>query len=239
MKYTKCFLLPIILIMLNFESVAQVEAVASNTGFNIRTFDPYTGKNLIPTEYSPDIEGSPYLLSQFTPANIILLNGSTMKNMLLRFNQEKNEISFTDSLNNKFIFNKQVVRKVVFNTIFSNSGSFLVLKSGFPAIDKQDSNYLYEALAEGKIDLIKKNEKVIQTIKNELSGEVRKEFVEYNSYYIFSNKTIKLYRNDKSALLDMMTDKQREVDAYIASNKINFKKNADVVKLVSYYNSLF
>jgi hypothetical protein len=217
---------------------AQIEAGHSNYGFNIRAFNSYTGDNLIPTEYSPDIEGTAYLFPDYNRADIILVNGMPLNNLRVRFNLEKNQLYFSDSLTGSFVFNKAVLRKVVFKSVFANTGAPFVLKSGYPSINKQDTNYLYELQAGGKIDLLRNQERVIQTTKNEMTGDIKKEFVEYISYYIYCNKTIKEFRNNKPVLLEFMKDKQKEVDAYIATNKVNFKKNADVVKLVSYYNGL-
>lgn len=238
MKSLKTSLLLLVTLLSVQATNAQIEAGNTNYGFNIRAFNSYTGDNLIPTEYSPDIEGTAYLSPDFSRANIILVNGMPLTNLRVKFNLEQNQLYFSDSLSSSFVFNKAVLRKVVFNTVFSNIGSPIILKSGYPAINKQDTNYLYELQAEGKIDWLRKQERVIQTTKNEFSGEVHKEFVEYISYYYYSNKTMSEYRNDKADLLKLMKDKQKEVEAFITTNKINFKKNADVVKLVSYYNKL-
>ncbi len=80
--------------------------------------------------------------------------------------------------------------------------------------------------------------KKIQQNKNDFSGEVSKEFVLYDYYYVYVNGEMKTMKSDKDFFTEMMNDKRDLTEEYIKLNKISFKNVAHIAKLIAYYNSL-
>ena len=49
---------------------------------------------------------------------------------------------------------------------------------------------------------------------------------------------MKRIKKDKEYLLNLLADKRKEMEAYAADKKINFKSMDSIKKLIDYYNSL-
>jgi hypothetical protein len=49
---------------------------------------------------------------------------------------------------------------------------------------------------------------------------------------------MKRMKKDKEYLLSLLADKRKEMEAYVAGKKINFKSMDSIKKLIDYYNSL-
>jgi len=126
--------------------------------------------------------------------------------------------------------------------IFTDSSSAklqkYVFRSGFPAIDEQTINSFYQVLTEGNITMLEFFRKKILQRKNDVSGEITKEFETYEEYYVFLDNQMTKLKKDKDFILSLTKAKEKEVQSYLATNKVNFKKWNDVQSLFSYYNSL-
>ncbi|WP_431199355.1 hypothetical protein ACQ86K_30905 [Mucilaginibacter sp. P19] len=59
-----------------------------------------------------------------------------------------------------------------------------------------------------------------------------------NSYYLFANNQMTRVRPSQKTILAAMSDKGDKMQEYIKTNKVNFKSDAALAKLFSYYNSL-
>jgi hypothetical protein len=131
-----------------------------------------------------------------------------------------------------------ILKKVTFINLVSNENGQYIFRSGYPAIDKQTENYLYQSILEGKIDMLKKNCKIIKTIKNVYDGTSRKEFAEECRYYVFSEKGLMPLQNNKEFVITLLKDQEPLIQQYLQINKINLKKMDDLQKLIKYYNDL-
>ncbi len=72
-----------------------------------------------------------------------------------------------------------------------------------------------------------------------MTGETKKEFVSYESYYIYKNDAIKSLKKDKEFILSFFEDQKQKVNEYLKDKKLNFKSPYDLINLFKYYNSLF
>ena len=111
-------------------------------------------------------------------------------------------------------------------------------KSGYPAIEQNTELTFYEVLSDGAIQLLKYNKKDISEIKNEMSGDTRKEFVLHENYFVYTNGEIKKMKREKDFILELMQDKKDKINEYLKINKLNFKNTESITKLFEYYNSL-
>ncbi len=225
------------LMMFFLPSVAQLDFSSTSNGRVMGVADQ-NGVSLLKSKYSPDIEGSPFVHPDWAIAELLLSSGKQYKNIKAKFNLESNEIYFLDTMNNVLVPRPGLVKKISFSLLFSQEGFAYIFKSGYPAIEKQGENYYYEVLAEGKIDFIRRYYKDIKTIKYDMSGEIKKEFVEGSNYYLFTGGIIKELKREKMLVAELMNDKKTEIDGFILANKLNLKKTTEVQKLVRYYNSI-
>jgi len=65
-------------------------------------------------------------------------------------------------------------------------------------------------------------------------------FVDESTYFVISSKKpianiIKLKKKD---ILNLLADKKNEVESYVSNEKLDYKNEGDVIKIINYYNSL-
>lgn len=216
-------------------SFGQIEFKNSNNG-RIMNFEDLNGRSLL-KKYDPDVAGSPFLNDEWLPAKLTFFKGNIISPVLIKFNLESNELYFKDSTGREMIALEGLVKRIDFLNASGKDSNYTIFEAGYPAIDKQNQNYFYQLLAEGRVKLLVKKSKQIETDKNLLSGEIRKQFSETTiTFYIFKDNEIIFLRPNKNALVALLKDREELITAYINTNKINFKKIPDLVKVIRYYN---
>lgn len=232
----KHLVLPVFLMVFQTAN-AQLDFSSTNNG-RVMLFTDQNGVSLLKSRYSPDIEGNPFVSPVWNPAELLLSSGKLLKWARVKLNLESNEIYFLDTLDMALVAKPGLVKKLNFPQLVSPEGTAYIFKCGYPVIDKQTENYYYQVLEEGKIELLKKLSKEIKTTKYDMSGEIKKEFVENSHYYLFTAGEIKEIKQDKAVMMEIMKDKNTEMEQFLSINKINFRKIADLRKLIRYYNDL-
>ena len=72
-----------------------------------------------------------------------------------------------------------------------------------------------------------------------VSGAVSKDFVEgIVTMYVYANNAIREFRPNKNFIISVLKNKEQEINKFIDTDRTNFKKTKDVVRLINYYNSL-
>ena len=218
-------------------SFGQLEFRNSNVGRLINLED-FNGRSLL-KKYDPAVAGSPFINADWIPAKITLSRGKEMGPLLVRLNIESNEVYFLDSTGKEMVALEGLIKKIDFINYYSKDSIRYIFKSGYPNIDKQNENYFYQVFTDGKIELLAKKFKYIRTVKDELSGEIIKDFVDGTvTLYVYSFDNMQLFQPKIDFVLSLLIDKHEEVNTFINANKINLKKTSDLIKLFSYYNKL-
>jgi len=219
-------------------SFGQLEFKNSNVGRDMNLTD-LDGRSLL-KKYDADVTGSPFINDNWVSAKITLSKGKEIGPLPIKVNLESNELYYLDSAKVELIADKNVVRRVDCIDYFSKDGANYIFKNGYAAIDKQDENFYYQVFTEGKIELIAKKFKYIRSEKNDLTGEMSKAFVDGNVVlYVSAYGLMQAFHPTKEFVSSLFeADKASAAKAFIDTNKINFKKNADLIKLFNYYNSL-
>jgi len=210
---------------------------STNVGRVVNLLD-LNGQSLL-RKYEPDISGSPFLNNTWAAAKITLPNGKEIGPFLVKLNIESNQLYFFDSSGKELVASEGAVRKIEFINYYSKDSIRYIFKNGYPVIDKQNENFFYQVLTEGKIQLLVKKIKYLRTSKDAYTSEVSKEFVdEGNVKYLYDGVTIQELRADKNLILSYMKDKMEAINKFVAENKTNFRKTSDLIKLFTYYNGL-
>jgi hypothetical protein len=184
------------------------------------------------------VTGDPFLLDKWiTTTKLVLLNGSTIRNYKVKFNTNDNSILFLDSLENAKVAMPLLVKELRMADPAELNKSYCI-KTGFPPIEKQTEETYYLILSEGKCSLLNYQTKAIVTTKNDLSGEISKDFEKNDTYYLYFNNTMLALKKSKNFLLEILHDKETDLENYIEENKISFKKIEDITRLINYYNTL-
>ena len=225
------FFLTLILV----ESNGQLEFRNSNIG-RLMNFEDLNGHSLL-KKSDPDVSGSPFMRDDWAPAKITLSKGKEIGPLMIKLNIESNELYYLDSAGKEMIAADGIVKKIDCVNFYSKDSIRYVFKNGYPSIDKQNENFFYQVLAEGKTELLVKKSKYIRTTKNDLTGDVTKDIVDgADMLYVYANNTMQIYRPSKSFVIQLLKDKESAISSYIETHKINFKKTAELVMLFNYYN---
>lgn len=219
------FIIVIILLEGFVNLQAQHQWVVSPPGYNfIYSHDAYP-KNT---------EGSPYLVDDWQPADIIFKDGKAVAGLLVRYNVLQGRLMYKynnttyvvgepDSISEmrlpdkvfvyrKFIINKKDTGKSFFEVIVDGKASLLNRYK----IEMIPSNY------NAALDFGSKNTKLI--MKQQL-------YVQLGEKIVILDK--------KKQLLEILQDKKEEVFKYMKKERLSFKNKEDMIKVIKYYNLLF
>jgi hypothetical protein len=184
-----------------------------------------------------DVTGSPYYIDGFRRAKITLTKGIVYENIDVKIDLFNEEVHLLDKNHKEIIAEDGIIREI---QIFDTTNTQLVFskfQTGFPFFDKNNSNTLYRVLSDGKIKLLLYSKKEISVIKDVMSGEVSKEFLQRDEYYVFQNGEIQKLKKEKDFILSLMNDQQQKISEYMSDKKFSLKKQDMLVSLFNYYNS--
>ena len=185
-----------------------------------------------------NIAGTPFLFDTWKYGILEINEKDVFSNVQLRLDLLGQQVHLKKTDGNEVIINPGAVKKI---TLFDSTGTVPALyffECGFPSIDNQNANNFYQILCRGKIEFLKSQRKAVKEEKDSFSGEIKKEFASYEDYYFFDKNKLQRLKRDKTSILNMMKDKNDNIESFVQANKISFKSIDDIKKLVDYYNSL-
>lgn len=211
----------------------------SATSVSAQTYySVYDAKGQLVTEgKSVDVQGTRYLNEDWLMGSFTLDNGKSYKDIEIKYD----ELSDKMLIRNKNNETVRLIEQVNDFTIDFPVAETIVkrhFKLGYKNIPGTTDVYYFEILVDGKTQLLKRSSKAVQEAKDYNSASVNRAFVETIDYYIYRDNSGIDMKKDKKSVLAALGDHQPELDAYIKSNKLNLKSEADLAKLISYYNIL-
>ncbi len=208
--------------------------VQNDFGKTVKVFDA-DGKSFV-NPYI-DFEGSPFFISEWKYGKLKLSNQTEFTNVQFRLNLLSQQVHYLYN-NVEMVVTAGLVKEVtLYDT--SRKGIFTYhFACGFPPVDNKTEKNFFLILCEGKVRLLESEYKKDVVETDALSGEVKKEFKEYDEYYVFADNKMQLVKRDKAFLLGVLQDKQAKIEAFVAANKLSYKSMADIEQIINYYNSL-
>ncbi len=186
----------------------------------------------------PGIKGSPFFIDEWRYALIKLKDGRIYELVKILLDIHKQQLDFKTNDNVEMFFSSNQVKEIDIYNSLPNKNIKYKFKTGFPKIDNQTENNFYQVLSGDSVLLLKSVIKHISVNKNDLSGEVEKQFDTYEDYYVFSKNKIQRLKKEKDFIFKILADKKNKVEIYCSEKNINFKNINDIVSLLNYYNSL-
>ncbi len=182
--------------------------------------------------------GSPYFMDEYKYSNIILERGRVFTKVKARIDLASLEVSFISVNGIEASIEAGMIKEISFSDTTAEGIVLYKFKTGFPSIDKQTRNNFYLMLADGRCSFLKAVMKKVTEKKNDISGEVVRDFETYEEFYIFSKGVMKKWKKDKDFILAELSDRQPQVSQFIDANKITFRSEEQLIRLLNYYNSL-
>jgi hypothetical protein len=208
-----------------------VSQSGSTLGYNV--FDR-NGKIFV--NPAPDVAGSPFYKDDWRVGALILMDNRRFDTVRARLNLQSGEVHVMIT-GNEVALPKTYIKEILWPARFSGIPDAVRFQNGFPAVDAQDALSYYEVLCQGKMWLLHSIRKVIAQQKDELSGEVRKEYKTYEDYYAFDGKTMQRIKKDKAFIENLLADKKDKVEAFLTENKLKLKSMDEIQRVIEFYNT--
>lgn len=209
----------------NFVFENAVNSMSSNTG--------QTSSN---TEYVANLQGSPYLSSEFTDAAILDIDRNIVKQVYARYNvyndlMEMTYINGEDSQSYAIAKNEALPVQVGENIFFyKNFQDGKAQKAGYLELFKQYSDFtIFKRHTTKFVEA--------ETAKNSYSKDKPARFVNSTSYYIEKDGKIVELDLKKSKILEAFADTNVDLKAFIKTEGLRFKDDSDLLKIADYYAS--
>lgn len=194
--------------------------------------DPVTNRVFNPVKYS-EINGSPFLFDKWIHGSATISKGY-YDNLELKLDSYTSTLLFKKE-EETYEFQDNIL-SFVLKPIPTDSTSYLYFKKGVSGQNLTSNQYV-QVLVDGKVSLYKSQAKSMAEVSQINKGIVQS-FTKTDRYYIFKNNTSYMVRLNKSEVLPLLIEKQEQIGAFIDKEKLSLKKEADLVKLIQYYNSI-
>ncbi|MDB5122319.1 MAG: hypothetical protein JWP94_448 [Mucilaginibacter sp.] len=215
----------VLLIFITVEC-AHAQFAENINGVPMRTISGYT-----------NVSGSPFLSDQWAKGMVKMADGRTFKDVLLKYDQLKDELYFQDKKKDTLIF-VDPVREFKMEYGAGDELHEKLFRNGYKNIPNSTENSFFEVLSDGTAQLLKRTTKSISESKEYNSTTVVQRFDDNVKYYIIVSERVLPIKKDKKSILTALSNKQPQLESFMRTNNINLKNDEDLSKLMAYYNSL-
>ncbi|MFC4721470.1 hypothetical protein ACFO5O_03990 [Geojedonia litorea] len=202
---------------------------SSNVGFKNTGFWSNNNKSKEP------IEGTPYLFDNWENEARLYLNDEIFVATLFNFNIEQEQFEAKFSEDSVLIIDTKNIDKIVINAI--------VFKS-YPYVTSYDGRFLQELKTTRGFDVLKKYYVKIKEGKyNPMTQQqiVADKYIKYEEYFILNKQssTINAIKLNQKNILELIDPSlHHSLNQFVKNNKLNYKDEDDLIKILTYYNSL-
>lgn len=190
--------------------------------------------SIINTKKYTELNGSVYFTDSWATGSVKFANGKSINKILLKYNQLSDEPVFAGKNDMEYVFNDLVV-EFSLNDTLSRTRLF---RNGFPATKQHSSRAFYEILADGNIKLLKKNTKKVMLTKEFNSATSVQTVTDNIEYFLYADKGLIPFKKAElmKFLANFNENKSVLTNEFVKKNKLNLKKEDDLVQIVNYYN---
>ena len=187
------------------------------------------GTLMVESKYA-EVEGSPYW-------NDLFAEGETKYKQNGKWHQYRK--ARYDTFKDEFEYEQPSVLKLLrFDashiTEFKLNGS--VFRCNFPSIGEWNNLHFYQVLYDGNVKLLKKIYTKIITPTDFGSVTKPSKFVREEKLYIIKNEKIHHIKRKKSAVLEILSDKESIIKEFVKSNRLDYSNESDLIKIFELYD---
>jgi len=178
-----------------------------------------------------NIEGSIYLFDKFDNKGVIYLGNKKYITSNINLNINKNVFVSKIEGDSTFVYDILSIDKIVIN-----SRQF---KSFYNPTENK--NIIFEVLFEDKSLLLLKEYYIsfVKASPNPMVNRPNNKIKQEVNYFIYKNKTLHPFKLNKSNTLNLVTSTQKEeLQKYIRSNDLSYKKETDINRILGYISKL-
>ncbi|MDH7444277.1 hypothetical protein [Aquimarina sp. 2201CG14-23] len=173
------------------------------------------------------IKGSPFYLGGYKLGEVFV-DGSSRGKTLLRYDGVNDELQFQKDNETYNVVKKDKLKAIVDKTVFKiytyegEKQYFITYNTGKNSL------------------LLKPKKKFVDVVKAQsgYSKDIPAKFVDQYKYFILKNGEIQPIKLKKKDVLKVLSDKKSEIESFVSSKKLGYKKEKDLIKVMDYYNTL-
>ncbi len=220
-------------LLLAVTSFAQVNYQLSSAVDFVRTYKIASGEYYSELT-EKDIQGSPFLNQEFINGSVYTTTKFQYADIPLRYNIFNDNIEFKTPENKVLaIAQPETIDKITF-------GDYTMEYLSYMNVKKVRKGYML-LITKGKASLYAKPE-VAYTKATEAGAYKEPEPAKFERssdiFYIRIETALAQRIDNKKDLIQVFSDHQNEIEAFVKKNKINPAKEDELKSLVEYYNSL-
>ena len=184
-----------------------------------------------------DYTGSPYYNADFSKGSIMSKGKTIAANQALRYNVSKEEFEIRDPRNNEskivntVLRNKNIIIKIGDDSFEYISNSKNRLRGYFIPLFKGDKSSLYKKITKKYIA----SQKAVNSMASDIAAFYKEKEV---LYLVDDTGAFTELSSSKKGKLKAFGSLKKEVKDYAKQNKLNLNKEKDLIKVVSYADSL-
>lgn len=196
------------------------------------------------------VKGSPYFLDLFVDGTVEIKSGNAGKSEVYKGVRLKYD-AFSNALQAVLPASKDTLQfsttpVISFSLEMPTTGQPLVFKR-FKEAQTVDPNLretffaVLQESTDGKVALVKRigKKKIDANFKGPYSsGQTYDEIVEDIQYYVVANGSMQKVKLNKKSIVEALPNQSEKLKSYIASQKLAMSSETDLVKVVTYYQSL-
>lgn len=181
-----------------------------------------------------EMGGSPYFRDEFLSGSIKINEKEVYEGLLLRYDMEADELVYRKPNSTTSMTPNG---KVTEFTIKLPSGEQAFFKN--IANDDKELSGFYQVLSDGEILLLKRiKRRIVEKVEYNSTAKTKSLITQSNYFVLKPDGSLTQVRADEKSILKALGSHREKLAAYVKQEKINFKKDNEFAKVVSYYNSI-
>lgn len=187
------------------------------------------------------IQGTPYVFEKFGLGKVLFVNGMESIDSSLNFSYFDHKLYFSKS-NGLYLVNQQAKEFVLNSVDKENNKVSKLFRCLYPNVEENTPATFYEVLGNGDVfQLLKYTHKRIkETVV--YGGAPSKEYVSDDLFYIYHKADKKMLPlgsgHSLKAIKKVLPNYIAQIDAFVNANKLNLKKEEDVIQLLQQLKAL-
>ncbi|HQR94248.1 MAG TPA: hypothetical protein PLK14_13270 [Sediminibacterium sp.] len=185
------------------------------------------------------ITGNAFWKTEWVTATLIGRNKKERWEQEVKLNMASHEIYYRKPNGDEEVVNEGLVKKVQFHVANNPEEIIAIFLNGIaePYVSEEPIKELLQVLNEGKYQLLKMNNRKLLE-GDSLFGTMKRYYFKNEVKYLLANNYIvsPLKKLNKESILQLAPAGKKEQE-WLLQNKVDFKKEADIVKYLTQLNS--
>jgi len=183
-----------------------------------------------------NLKGSPYFVNDWSKGVIKQSNGQSIKDIEVKYDQLQDELIFKDVNGQELGFAVPVIEFKI-DYVVNGLAKSSLFRNGFEPFRGSTELSYYEVLYNGQLKLAKKNAKRVEEYREYNSATITKSIIERTKYYYYTANKLFEFNADNKSIMAAFGESATPLLEYIKENKLNLKKEEDLIKVFSFYST--